>query len=71
MEDLKGQRKWCSSKVFFFYKCCFGLFFGKKNPNERWRGRRGDGRRGHGSYRATKWGWKEQLLTAWSFVGGN
>jgi hypothetical protein len=46
----------------------FWIVFGKKNPHERCRG---DGRRRHGSYRAIDLGWKEQLLIAWSFVGGN
>jgi len=45
--------------------------FGKKNPHERWKGIRGDGRGRHGNYTTTHWGWKEQLLTAWTFVGGN
>jgi hypothetical protein len=47
------------------------LFFEKKNPHERWRGKRSDGRGGHGSYITTDWGWKKKLLTTWNFVGGN
>jgi hypothetical protein len=30
MEDLKGQRRWCNNKVFFFCKCCFGSFLERK-----------------------------------------
>ncbi len=33
--------------------------------------KKGDDRKGHGKYIATDWGWKAQLLIAWSFVGGN